>query len=125
MNRGTVWLTSLSDVKGIILDLELATLATPVVLVEEDVHTALTALRDALWLNTNGCAVGEVDDGHGSALVGFAGVLLQPLAQDLVPTPIANGELLCCEFLVHVAWRSVEDLEQGLWKLVSRCDSEI
>jgi hypothetical protein len=106
-------------VQLVVVEDKLPALAAPVHDVEEDVDAALDALADAHGLHGDRGAAGEVDDGHAGAVVGLARVLLQPLPQQLVPAPVARGELLGGEFLHDVVGHLVEDAEEGFWKFVS------
>lgn len=56
----------------------------------------------------------EVDEREGGSGVGFLGVLLEPLADDLVPAPVTADELGGREFLEDVAGMLIEDREESL-----------
>ena len=94
---------------------KLPALATPVIRLEEDVDGALLALADGARGQADRHALRQVDERERGVGVGFLGVFLEPLAQDLVPAPLPAVELVRGEFLQDVARVLVEDGEERFW----------
>ena len=102
-------------VEAVVVQCELLALAAPLLRVEEDVDTTLDLVIEADRLDVGRSAVGVVVAVNETT---WSTVLLDPLAYDFVPAPVAVCQLDSSQLLLHVADFCVEDGEEGVYGIV-------